>query len=208
MNLQKKWFTLVEIMFVVAIISLVAITFWKLSISSWTDNKLASFTNKVVAKIDYAKNSSLTWKGYLSWSSVQIPTNWDVILTTTWNGSIKIDTNINELDETLQQWDKDKINAIYCLSNSYEKSYNPKQVDLVNQKITANKVTTATIKFEWRESKIITNPAKDCKWLIVETSFNNWTDNIVKQIFTYNKLSWVIDRWPTCNYNSLQDYCK
>lgn len=203
MFLKNKWFTLVEIIIVVALLWIVAMTFWNLKVDSGITDKLWAFTNKIAWKISNAKTSALIWKWNVTGNNVNIPDFWEADLNSktsiNWAFSIKAIKSSNPIINEKLNIDRNfKINALYCLQKDYDKSFTPKNSQLLAEKKSLNKIDRVQIRFEKTKTRLYVDGSStpsSCKWLIIETAYITPSGVPVEtKTMTFNKLSWVIER--------------
>lgn len=124
MNKKNNFaFTLIEIMVAITIIAIIIsfmrnINFTKIS----NEQKSERFANKIISKIEEARNNSATWK----WT--KLPT-WESIIVDNWvielyKDKLKVnihgeDGYIREIEEIIF-WKNEKIEKLLCKSNDRE----------------------------------------------------------------------------------------
>jgi len=118
MKNRKIWFTLIEILVVICIISILAIWFSQVNYNNISDKQIGNiFTNKIVSILETVRNNSLLWKG--RWSSLKIPLSWKIeIPYSSWSIITSYENSAwsyivdNELGFTLKT--QEKISKITC----------------------------------------------------------------------------------------------
>ncbi len=83
----NKAFTLVELMAVIAIVSIIAIWTSRVNFSSLSDRqKLDIFSNIWISNYEHVRNNALLWKGF--WTPLIIPEKWKIDFSTQDYGTI------------------------------------------------------------------------------------------------------------------------
>ncbi len=90
-NNLKIWFTLAELMTVIAIIAIV--TFWvsQMNFNKTSDTqKLEIYNNNLLTNLEYIRNNALTWKSFLTWWSLVIPPSYKIDFASWWDWSVNL----------------------------------------------------------------------------------------------------------------------
>lgn len=75
--LNKKAFTLTELLVIIVIITIITLSVMSIDYSKLTDKqKLDIFTNKVVSSYEWVRNYSLIWKWV--WVNLDLPNTWKI----------------------------------------------------------------------------------------------------------------------------------
>lgn len=121
MKKNKNWFTLMELIVVIAIIWVLTIWASRISFNSQIDNQnLEMFTNSIFSNIETIRNNSLLWKWMWTWTTMIYPEKWVVNISKTWSWKIEnfyqswwISYNYKEININFIN-DFSKISEIKC----------------------------------------------------------------------------------------------
>lgn len=180
--LWKKWgFTLIEILTVIAIISIISIWVSNINFNRLSEKQeLDIFLNKIINNYEDIRNNSLLWKWI--WNSLEVPEKWKIDFSNTWDWKIIsyyyswwlwdwIEYKDNKFEEYY------KINKIECSKLDWEDTYY-----LSNE--------TWTIEIEW-SNITLTWACNDKKYKI----FNLTMDyKGFQESFEINVLNWIVDK--------------
>lgn len=175
--MQNNWFTLIELMVWISIIWIVSFWIFNLYWNQTSDKqKLNIFTNKIIWKIDTAKNYSLVWKWI--WINLDTPKYFKVEFST-WN----------YLKTYYNTWTTDNIfNELSILNfeNFYElKSIKCKNIDLSN----ISETNLVSVSYEW--TNITLSWCTDSYQKVVDLElFYKWFSNTLR----LNAVSWVLQK--------------
>lgn len=153
MKKNNFWFTLIEMLVVIAIIWILAISIKSFNFNKSMDKEyLLKYRNEVFSILEKTRNDSLLWKS-LSWNNLIIPTKRVITITksnwtNSWTVSLKNyswSSLINWYDESITIPKNFSINNLYCswsqLSWNMEIEYTWNQITLSWSSCNQNTVT-------------------------------------------------------------------
>lgn len=182
MKKNKKWFSLIELIVVISMISIIWIAAWKINFNKLIDNQNSlMFSNDIYSNIEKVRNNSLLWKWVSSWTLIQYPEKWLVKIWTWWtNWTISwffstwwILTNYNEFKVNFINANA-KINKLTCYNITKNNPNTKSNIDI--------EMIWNTITLSW-----CTTP--DNKILDIETNYK-W----FKKVIRINTINWVIEK--------------
>lgn len=178
--MNKKWFTLVELLVWMALIIILFMWITTISFKASSDKqKLEIFWNKIISKIETVRSNDLIWRWIIqSWVLVN-PDSWKIELSLSWSWNIKSYyydwTTYVEHDEVVFE-NLYNINRIVC-----EHPVNESQILTIAQ-------TWAIIFEKWKYSIWW-----DCLANSTELSINIQFSSGVSEI-TFNAINWLLKR--------------
>lgn len=90
MKKNKNWFTLIEIIVVIAIIWVLIVWASRINFNPQIDKQNSDmFTNNIFSNIETIRNNSLLWKWMWSWVKMFYPEKWVVNISKTWSWKIE-----------------------------------------------------------------------------------------------------------------------
>lgn len=113
---SKKWFTLVELLVVIALIMIILL--W---MNSWNFNKLSNeqraekFANRIISEIEELRDNMISWKGFLDWSKISFDS---IVVFTIDNQNIKKIYRESNKTIILKKDEKEKIVWQYIKNNN------------------------------------------------------------------------------------------
>ncbi len=188
MENKKVWFTLIEILVVVAILWLLAIWFSQTNYKAISERQMANiFTNKIITILETVRNNSLLWRGkyddslsfFSGTGTIEIPFLWTIeIPFSSWSIVTNYETYTwsiidNDLSFSLNKWEE--ISRITCKT-----FWSSPTSDDIN--------STGTIVFEKEKMYITWCPDANAKILQIRTKYKNFGRTI-----TINTINGVIE---------------
>lgn len=180
-NKKLFWFTLVELVLVIAIIWILAIWVSQISFTSLSDKEnLEKFTNKIISNFEEVRNYSLIWKWI--WTNLDNPIKWKIEISNSWSW------NISSYYLTWATWEKYNENIFW---NYYE----IKEIKCSNLDYTSSWTIAWTwiIEISWSQLTLtwacndilVSNPKK----IITKISYKNNFENTLE----INTVNWLIN---------------
>lgn len=181
MKKNKNWFSLVELMITIAVISIIWIVALKLNFNNLIDNqKSLMFSNDIYSNIEKVRNNALLWKWVWSWTFIY-PDKW-VIKVWTWWTNWTITWHFYTW-WVLQNYDEFKVNFID------ENSKISKLTCYDITKSNPNNITNIDIEIIWNSISLSWCSNPNNKILDIETSYKNF-----KKIVRINTITWIIEK--------------
>jgi len=180
--MKKKWgFTLIEILTVIAIISIIAIWISNINYNRLSEKQeLNIFSNKIINNYESIRNNALLWKWI--WSSLEVPEKWKIDFSNTWDWKIisyyyswwlsdRIEYKDNKFEEYYE------INNIKCSKLNWTEIYN-----LTNE--------TWTIEIKWSDITLTWACNNDkYKILNLVIGYKGFQESL-----EINILNWIVDK--------------
>ncbi|MCT4617327.1 MAG: prepilin-type N-terminal cleavage/methylation domain-containing protein [Candidatus Gracilibacteria bacterium] len=183
---NKKGFTLIEILVVIALISMLAVSALNTNFNPSDSEKLNIFNSEIIKPIEEIKNNSLVGKGVIDSSGkLNTPDYWEIIISPNnlgaSKGKIISRYNIDGADTIYNEYNVKKtlsIDKIECnlLDDTTEELENDKQI-IIKLEGSKMSITSDSI-----------NCASNIKEILLTTSILSGK----KSLITINKLSGVI----------------
>lgn len=172
--MKKSWFTLVELMIAIAIITFLLIWVVNIDFRSINDKqKLDIFSLKVIWEIETVRTNSLIWKWL--WEDKEIPESWKIDFTN--SNSWEIITSYNS------SWTWVKYNNIF-----FDNFFEIKNISCSKIKNSSfNDISwTWTILFKWDEISLI-NDCNENQLIKIDLAYKNYNKEI-----NFNSVNWLI----------------
>ena len=86
-KLEQKWFTLIELMVIIAIIWILVSAWTQIDLNKITDdNKLIIFNNQIISQFELIRNNTLLWR----WIDIDVwvPDSWKLTYSSIWSWTI------------------------------------------------------------------------------------------------------------------------
>jgi len=171
MNYTKKWFTLLEIMIVIALIWIIALWASKINFNSLSDRqRVDGFFYKIKTNIETIQNDALIWKAIkLPDNSVIVPKKWKIDFSNSWSWII--------------------VNNYFDWNNykKYSGIKPDKFYEIIIKNNNTNLIDTWSLLIEWWNLSL-TWITSNNKILEIEAKYKNFS-----KIFIINTISWVIE---------------
>jgi hypothetical protein len=174
---NKKWFTLIELLLVLFILSLWIVWASTLNFNTLSDKqKLGIFSNKIITAFEEIRGNSLLWKWI--WVDLEIPEKWKIEFLPSWSGSIKTYYNNGTwvLYENINIETNYKIKELVCSS--------------IDESFTGSITSTWIIEIEWK-NLTLTWACNDIRYKKLQATLS-LKSNFEKTI-EINIINWLIE---------------
>ncbi len=176
-KINSKWFTLIELMVVIALISIIVLGATRIDFNrSSNQQKLAIFTNEIASKIETVRNNALIWKGV--GNNLETPESWDLIISDTSSWSLETRYNLwgSTIDSEEYSVTSDNFYSIWNLRCI--------QLDGISETIVWN----LTLTIDWDDMSLSGCSSDNFKILEFTTSYRQWSQSV-----SINTLSWLVE---------------
>lgn len=178
--MNKKAFTLIEVLVWVSIILIIVLMIWNINFIYISDKqKIEWFNNKIISEIERIRSDSLVWKWI--WVNLNVAHSWKIDFATTWNWIMNTSYKLTEtwtwnLEKSLPM-ETFSISLVSCISVSWTETI------LSNTQIWS-------IIFEWGKYKLWWNCTENNHSTIRVESSYRWNNYRVE----FDTISWIIKR--------------
>lgn len=181
MKKNKKWFTLIEIVLVIALIWILMVWLSRINFNNnLNKQKFEDFNNQIVTNIETVRNNALNWKWVLSGGNLINPTKFNINLTltamTTWHG-LSYNNLLNEVNVSFNNINK--ITSIKCANLDWTNEINTTPVNNLKLDFNGKDVETSC----WSLNNKI--------WKLIKIRTSAWS--FTKEI-TFNTVTWTITK--------------
>ncbi len=173
MEKEKKAFTLLELMVVIALIWIMALSISKLNFNSLSDRqRIDWFFYKIKTDIETTQNNAFIWKAIkLPDDSIIVPKKWKIDFNNSWSWKI--------ISKYLS-WSTEYIYSEIIPKKHYK-------IEIFNKNNPIDDTETGSILIEWWNLTLSWITTTN-KILEIKTSYKNFS-----KTFTINTISWVIE---------------
>jgi len=178
--MNKKWFTLVELLVWMALIIILFMWITTVSFKSSSDKqRLEIFWNKIISKIETARSNDLIWRWITQWWVLVNPDSWKIDINSNWQWYIRVFYELSwvfyNFDELFfENWYN--ITSIVC-----------KRQDWITN--TLNNSQIWEIFFEKWKYRIWWNCLANSTELSINIQFSSGESEI-----TFNSINWLLSR--------------
>lgn len=181
MKKNNFWYTLTELIVIIAIIWILAVWASRINFNPQIDKQNSElFTNNIFTSIESVRNNSLLWKWVLSWSLLVHPEKWIVSIST--NNNWSINSKIKN-GSTITTNNDFSVNFVNSFANIKELTC--KNLDWTN----SSTGTNIDLEFSWNELSLSWCNSPEQRVLEITTKYKNF-----ENIININSTTWLIQK--------------